>query len=1281
MVEWGEFFRLSVSDPLGEALLCAIPFYSHSQLRVWQADLEKSFKETPALALSIVLARNALTVEIEWRDELQAAVGLWEEAMRMNLNEMFDAAETQLQGEQVLSMEFDLTTDANRENEDADKLRLFPALLKKRASKCSSSDSEDEKRAHRCRKDKKRKKKSTRSRDSSSDDSSSSESEDEVQRHRKKEKHHKKPERKDPIDQLVKEMAELKVRLAASKEKRKDAMTLRHDLWCSLCGNQGHTKEDCRLPKSNQSAAANSHWMSEVPTSSTDDYYAEGADGHVYHVSMAGTSSGGPKFAPPRYNPPEYVGGSQGHLSLLGSLDPFPLIKWSVIDVQFVDVPSTSGTKVTTDVNVQTIGYDVLPTIAEEQQESRLSTSNITRTFDPSYIPVVPTESEGWPSDSKWMVNQVSMRSKKRDKFEELSTLKGKEKVTLQRKDSSTNSSTSELSAKAKSDSRKVCKDDISDIIRNVLKKIPPSKVQDIPSTSKEPPRVEARPPNTSPTSGRPLTMSKVINSSPICATMEYDLVEDLANTPANISMLQLILHGPQLFKGLNMWCRQNRLSRTSRGLRIMRPPKEKEVKAMQVMLDKGAQEIEIEIRGCIIQKVPLDTGSEVNIMTARTAQRLGLTDLQPCKKFLRLVDQSRKQPLSELKNIETIMDGVAFQLDYIVLQPEDEQGYEVLIGRPWFYGAGMMEDWNCQEVCFQVEGRRKKVRIPWGPVSYHGEIPQEDSGELTFAESAYDSDHSSFGVYSSQWDDTGIDSSDFWSYYLEVYEASDEDLFAYSKEIKALSISGLEETASEEETLEFRGATIYNLGKSEDGTRLKELLNEPLAETEGEKQSALQGCVKKKCEGVLSRKEGKALTNDERSKSGRLTRSQIQALIAYVAISSSDEKKDWANSEKGGAIVCQKLNEVLNAPLSDKEPTNSEGEKVPHREDETMSDLKGILTELGTHRIDVRPDAIRYNQVFLRPEDCEKTTFTTDWGTFAYRVMPFGLTNAPATFQPMMTNIFRDYLRKFVEVFLDDFCVYSSKKDHMEKLGLTFEKCRASNLRLHPEKSYICMEEGILLGHRISCRGIEVDKEKVAIIVELKPPRCVRDVRAFLGSTDYYRRFVWKYPERASPLTQLLKKDIPWKWGETQQEAFEDLKLQLVKAVLIVSNWERSFHVYVDTSAFAIGVVLSQQDEEKHDHPIYFSGKKLTDAERKFSTTEREALGMVFKVKKFRHYLLGYEVVFHVDHYSLKYLVKKADFFGRIARWVLLLQEFNNTVKWQRDSQHANADYLSRLQ
>lgn len=117
-----------------------------------------------------------------------------------------------------------------------------------------------------------------------------------------------------------------------------------------------------------------------------------------------------------------------------------------------------------------------------------------------------------------------------------------------------------------------------------------------------------------------------------------------------------------------------------------------------------------------------------------------------------------------------------------------------------------------------------------------------------------------------------------------------------------------------------------------------------------------------------------------------------------------------------------------------------------------------------------------------------------------------------------------------------------------------------------------------------------------------------------------------------------------------------------------------------MDTSAFAIGVVLSQRDEQRRDYPIYFASRHLLAAEKNYTTTEREALGMVFAVKNFGHYLLGYEFVFHVDHYALQHLVKNADLSGRIARWVLLLQEFTFTVQTRKGIHHENADYLSWL-
>lgn len=131
-----------------------------------------------------------------------------------------------------------------------------------------------------------------------------------------------------------------------------------------------------------------------------------------------------------------------------------------------------------------------------------------------------------------------------------------------------------------------------------------------------------------------------------------------------------------------------------------------------------------------------------------------------------------------------------------------------------------------------------------------------------------------------------------------------------------------------------------------------------------------------------------------------------------------------------------------------------------------------------------------------------------------------------------------------------------------------------------------------------------------------------------------------------AASLTKLLKKDEPYEWKEKKR--FEALEAKQTSAHVLQSpDWKKAYHVYMDTSAFAIGVVLSQKDENKKDNPIYFASRQLLAAEKNYTTTKRKALGMMFFVKKFRHYLLGYKFVFHADHYALQHLVKKADFIG----------------------------------
>ncbi|XP_071928190.1 uncharacterized protein [Coffea arabica] len=150
------------------------------------------------------------------------------------------------------------------------------------------------------------------------------------------------------------------------------------------------------------------------------------------------------------------------------------------------------------------------------------------------------------------------------------------------------------------------------------------------------------------------------------------------------------------------------------------------------------------------------------------------------------------------------------------------------------------------------------------------------------------------------------------------------------------------------------------------------------------------------------------------------------------------------------------------------------------------------------------------YNQIAIAPEDQEKTTFTCPYGTFAFRRMPFGLCNAPATFQRCMMAIFSDYIEKIMEIFMDDFSVYGSSFDQcLHNLELILQRCEETNLVLNWEKCHFMVKEGIVLGHKISSKGIEVDQAKIEVIEKLPPPSNVKGIRSFLGHAGFYRRFI----------------------------------------------------------------------------------------------------------------------------------------------------------------------------
>jgi hypothetical protein len=167
------------------------------------------------------------------------------------------------------------------------------------------------------------------------------------------------------------------------------------------------------------------------------------------------------------------------------------------------------------------------------------------------------------------------------------------------------------------------------------------------------------------------------------------------------------------------------------------------------------------------------------------------------------------------------------------------------------------------------------------------------------------------------------------------------------------------------------------------------------------------------------------------------------------------------------------------------------------------------------------------YNQIKIALEDQEKTTFTCLFGTFAYRRMPFGLCNAPDTFQRCMLNIFSDMVERFLEIFMDDFSVFGdSFDDYLTNLENVLSRCEEKNLVLNWEKCHFMVTNGIVLGHIVSSKGIEVDKSKIELIANLPTPKSIKDVRSFLGHASFYRRFIKDFSVITKPLSNLLTKD-----------------------------------------------------------------------------------------------------------------------------------------------------------
>ncbi|CAK1580742.1 unnamed protein product [Parnassius mnemosyne] len=323
--------------------------------------------------------------------------------------------------------------------------------------------------------------------------------------------------------------------------------------------------------------------------------------------------------------------------------------------------------------------------------------------------------------------------------------------------------------------------------------------------------------------------------------------------------------------------------------------------------------------------------------------------------------------------------------------------------------------------------------------------------------------------------------------------------------------------------------------------------------------------------------------------------------------------------------------------------------------------------------------------EIPLNPADKDKTAFYVPGrGMFRFKLMPFGLSNSPATLQRLMDMLFTPEFENKVFCYLDDIVIISETFDeHISLLMKVHEKLSYANLTINFEKSQLFRKELKYLGFLVDEYGLRADPDKIKAILEYPVPTCRKEVRRFIGTCSWFRRFIPNFSTIASPLNQLTcsGKNAPkFLWNSQAAAAFQKLKEALVTApVLACPNFELPFSVHCDASNYGIGAMLTQHQDDKEVVIAYMS-KALNKNQQNYSTTERETLAVITALEHWRCYLdNGKEFTIYTDHAALKWFQNLSNPSGRLARWTLRLSCFNFVLKHKKGKDNVVPNLLSR--
>jgi hypothetical protein len=281
------------------------------------------------------------------------------------------------------------------------------------------------------------------------------------------------------------------------------------------------------------------------------------------------------------------------------------------------------------------------------------------------------------------------------------------------------------------------------------------------------------------------------------------------------------------------------------------------------------------------------------------------------------------------------------------------------------------------------------------------------------------------------------------------------------------------------------------------------------------------------------------------------------------------------------------------------------------------------------------------YHNIHIKEADKWKGAIVTNRGLFELKVMYFSMTNSPATFQALMNSVFADLIAKGeVAVYMDDILIYTAELLHHCRIVREVLKCLEHyDLYLKPEKCDFEKEEIEYLGMIIKPGEVWMDPGNVAAVRDWPTPTILKEVRAFIGFANFYRRFIQDFATLARPLHDLTKKDIPWQWHPEQQQAFDALKQWFCEEpILKVYDPELPTRMEVDASGFATGSILSQKGEDGLWHPVAYRSDSMSKEEHNYEIYDREMLGLIRALEDWHHFLEGIDFEVITDHKNMEW-------------------------------------------